>query len=375
MHDSKAPTWPERHPRLAAGLVFLICLAFVEGVARIAVGLRIMPYRLYPTNREPQYWAYVDPVVGIWRYANHEWHHEEPCVDVVYRTNSMGARDRERALHSDAERRFVILGDSMVEGYALAVESRLTNVMETRTGLEFMNFATAGGFGTIQEWLLYADRLAAYDHSDVIIFIYPGNDFRDNEPSEFGADVYRPFLRPSGDGYEVYYPVAFEDRLTDIRPPGTVIKNTIDNNVYALNGLRQAIHALKDLSHGNVPARGPARYREFTDLDLDRLLYALDRLVSAAGERRVHLVTIPAEQDFDAAQNDGYAFRLVDELTAFAAARDRVEYLDLLPAMLEDARENDRTYADYELPCDGHWGRLGHAFAADVVLKHLGLAP
>ena len=151
-------------------------------------------------------------MVGIWRYPNTTLLQQEKCLDAKLESNSEGARDRERQKPSMAPRRFVVLGDSFIEGYGINAEDRVTNLLEERTGVEFLNFATSGGFGTIQEWLLYESRVLQYDHTDVVLFILPGNDFEDNDPDEFASSVYRPFLRPKGAGYEVYYKVAWERR-------------------------------------------------------------------------------------------------------------------------------------------------------------------
>jgi lysophospholipase L1-like esterase len=361
--------WFVAHPRAAGWIVFLGCFLLVEGLARVAVAVGVMPYREYPTHRVPQFWAYIDPVVGIWRPPNHEWRHSEKCLDVVYRTNSFGARDRERTLRSVAPRRVIVLGDSLIEGYGLASESRLTDLMEASSGVEYLNFATSGGFGTIQQWLLYRERLARFDHSDVIVFILPANDFRDNNPASFSADVYRPFLRRAGDGFELYYPVPFADRYQADRTLGTIIKNAFDNNVYVANGLRQATRLLKtQFRRRDRPRVAESAYDRYTPDDLEVMLYALDQLAAAAPGRKVHLVTIPAPEDFYWAQHHGYRFRLVDELQRFARAHANTDYLDLLPALLADAAEHGRRYADYQLPCDWHWGPLGHDLAARTLL-------
>lgn len=191
-------SWFEANPRKARWLVALLCLLFVEGITRLLVGAGLLPYRTYPTSRVPQYWASIDPVVGVWRYPNATFVQKERCYDVTYRSNSAGARDPERQLRSAASRRFAVLGDSFIEGYGLAAEDRVTNLLEARTGVEFLNFATSGGFGTIQEWLLYTSRVEQYDHTDILLFILPANDFEDNDPSEFPLEFLPAFPAPAG---------------------------------------------------------------------------------------------------------------------------------------------------------------------------------
>lgn len=165
----------------------------------------------------------------------------------------------------------MVLGDSFIEGYGLDAEDRVTNLLEART--------------------------------DVLLFMLPANDFEDNDPQEFPAKSYRPFLRPQGEGYEVYYTVPWERRVRDERRLSTVIKNTIHNHLYLANVLRWATSEVK----GGVKAGTKEQRLALNGSDYDRhspadfrvMTYALDQLVRAAGERRV----------FDGDHSDGERLR------------------------------------------------------------------
>ncbi|MDH4023563.1 MAG: SGNH/GDSL hydrolase family protein [Gammaproteobacteria bacterium] len=364
MSSPRSSNWFEANPRKARWLIAILCLGFLEGMTRILVGLDLLPYREYPTSRVPRYWAYVDPVVGIWRYPNTTLLQQEYCLDAKLQSNAEGARDIDRQKHSAAARRFVVLGDSFIEGYGVNAEDRVTNLLEARTGIEFLNFATSGGFGTIQEWLLYQSRVLQYEHTDVILFILPANDFEDNDPDEFSASVYRPFLRPEGDGYEVYYTVPWERRYTDSRAMSTVIKNRFDNALYLANVLRWATRELKGGLSKQRFRTEDGDYDNHSPEDLRIMLYALDQLIRAAGERRVWLLTVPTARDFAAARR-GEEFRLDEELGAFAARYPNVSFRDLLPDFLNDAAAHDREFTNYLLECDNHWGALGNQVVAD----------
>src|SRR5262245_62400166 len=84
---------------------------------------------------------------------------------MTYRSNSYGARDVERTLTSDRPR-VLVLGDSMTEGLGVALEQRFTNLLERETGIEHLNFATSGDFGTTQYYLLYKTLASKFSHSD-----------------------------------------------------------------------------------------------------------------------------------------------------------------------------------------------------------------
>ena len=170
-------------------------MLIVELLSRGLAGMGLLNHVTYPTNERPVFWAYIDPVVGIWRYPSTTFHHKTDCIDQTYVTNSAGARDPERMQQSAATRRVVVLGDSMVEGFGVADGERMTDILEARTGIEHLNFGVAGSFGTVQEWLFYREYAGRYDHSDIFLFVLPANDFRDNNPDEFSKQIYRPYLR------------------------------------------------------------------------------------------------------------------------------------------------------------------------------------
>jgi len=364
MPSPTSRSWFASNPRKTGWLIAFVCLAFLEGAVRVLVGLGQLPYQEYPTSREPRYWAYVDPVVGMWRYPHATLHLQEKCLDVQLATNAEGARDPERQQRSASERRFVVLGDSFIEGYGLDAEHRVTNLLEARTGVEFLNFATSGGFGTIQEWLVYQSRALKYDHTDLMLFILPANDFDDNDPGNFAPDVYRPYLRPAGDGYEVYYTVPWERRFMGSRRMSTVIKNTVDNTFYLANAFRWATRELKSRVKKQRLKVYERDYDSYSPEELQIMLDALEKLVDAAGDRRIWLLTIPTDKDF-AAGLRGEQSRLPRELASFAARFPNVRYRDLLPDFLGDARVNGRDYPEYLNECDHHWGKLGNRLVAD----------
>ena len=109
--------WFDANPRKAKWLVALICLVLVELSIRALVGLDLLPYWNYQTDMTPRYWANIDPVVGRWRWPNTTFRHREKCIDAVYSTNSIGARDPERALSANGAERTVMIGDSVLEGF------------------------------------------------------------------------------------------------------------------------------------------------------------------------------------------------------------------------------------------------------------------
>ena len=279
-------------------------------------------------------------------------------------------RDPERNLKSDAPKRIAILGDSMLAAYGVARGNRLSDLLESRTGIEHLNFATSGSFGTIQEWLYYQEYVNKYDHSDVFVFILPANDFSDNDINEWSRKIYRPYLRQTDSNYEVYYPIEFDKRDMSTRSTIKIVKHTLENNVYALNALRAGIHFFKEKTTEGKPLisipKAPS-YEDFSDQDISMMKIALSKISELAEERTVYLFTIPVERDAEAAIKNGYSFRLVDEMTAFSAEKDNVEYFDLLPHFLDYAKNNEIRFRDFTLGCNKHWNNLGSEVAAQAV--------
>jgi len=140
----------------------------------------------------PTFWADLNRDFGVWHPRYVRFRHTDACWDVTYQTNSYGARDAERRVRPSAHRRYVVLGDSFIEGYAIPDGERLTDRLNVSPDEEFLNFGTAGAFGTVQELVLYRTLAASFEHSDVLLFVLPLNDFSDNDPQYFPRSRYRP---------------------------------------------------------------------------------------------------------------------------------------------------------------------------------------
>ena len=150
------------------------------------------------------FWADINPDFGVWHRPNGHFFHQGGCFNVQYTTNSYGARDVERSLHS-TQPRTVVLGDSFVEGLGVADQYRLTNILEKETGREYLNFGTGGDFGPLQYALLYKTLAAKFDHNLVLVGVLPDNDFRDMDPA-WGKTHHQGRYRPYyADDFSIVY--------------------------------------------------------------------------------------------------------------------------------------------------------------------------
>jgi hypothetical protein len=297
------------------------------------------------------------------------------CFEVENASNSWGARDRERTLHSLKKQRYLVLGDSFTEGYGVAQEKRFSELLEKRTGEEVLNFGISGNFGTIQEWQLYKHLGQKFDHSEVWLFFLPANDFDDNDPEQFPKGRYRPYLRENTSGnLELFYPVSFGAR-EEPKPMSRSrrIRRVFYNNIYLLNVIRQFGDAfesssLKDAVDKVQASASRSRYQEFSAQDMKRVLYSFEQIANLAETRPFRIFIIPREVDFLAAGNSGKPHSpLVQAFQNFAKSRENVFVVDLLPRFLDYASKNNISRDAFFLPCDGHWSELGHEVVAGIV--------
>lgn len=357
-----------RHPKKTLIVTYVIVFLLLEGLLRVLAYYGFVHYAPFPVSRT--FWRDINKDFGIWREPNDAYVHRLLCFEATYSSNSHGARDRERNFQSKNTKRVVVLGDSFVEGYGIEREHRMTDLLEEETGIEHLNFGLSEA-GSIQEWLLYKTMASKFDHTDVFVFTLPDNDFRDNNPKGKPEKIYRPFLKKAGDSYEVYYPVPFEegDRYRKSLSDSRVIYNRFSNNVYLLNIARRFIDAIGEevyLNRTKTPS-----YNNYSEEDLDILLYTYRQIVNEAEGKNVYIFTIPRPMDFKYYQRNGYNFRLVKGLKDFTNENENAYFFDLLPYFISYAEKHGLHYKDFFMTCDGHWNNLGNRVGKEAVITYV----
>ena len=200
--------------KLGAKLFFALFLTFVLFEVLLAImcsrGILNIPVPSYRfSNVSSRFWADMNPAFGVWHESNSSYYHVTTSYKASYHANSFGARDRERVLDAGpGKKRVVVLGDSFAEGYGVETGKRFSDVLETVTGLEHLNFGTAGSFGPTQYYLLYKTMAKKFSHDAVMVCILPFNDFLDDD-YEYGkvahSSRYRPFFTGRNPDYELIY--------------------------------------------------------------------------------------------------------------------------------------------------------------------------
>ncbi len=317
----------------------------------------------------------------FWRTEHHDWgawhkpssaaHHTHHCFSVSYRSNSYGARDKERSIKA-AAKRGLLLGDSFMEGYAVDEEKRLSNLLERRLGFEILNFGMTH-FGPLQYQILYEKLARQFDHDLVIIGFLPNNDFIDNDLDfqrqrrDF-ARRYRPYYSRDGG---VFYPrsrpdpgepallVADKGRdLPERRPWSQNLRRLLW--VYGLYlELRMNMAVLQDPT--------PADYIGYLESDAFRISRATESILAiqkAAAPRPVLVVFLPDYKSWSYIEDrpESYNESVVPRLQA-VLQNHGIKTIELLKEFMKRGLKKESLY----LPCDGHWNDAGHRAAFDVI--------
>ncbi len=299
----------------------------------------------------------IDRNFGVWHYKNNTYRHKASCFDVTYTTNSYGARDKERELQSQ-QKRVVVIGDSMIEGVGVNDQKRMTNILEAETGTEHLNFGTSGHFGPVQYYLLYKHLASKFSHDAVIIGLLPDNDFQDGD--------YDYWMKYRPNRYRPYFVGKYPD-LTLIYPEKSVgifhdLFEFLSDYTYTFN----ALDFIRDKYVYKLPKKRPkaaaySGYYDFTEKQLEVVLYSLTKIRELSAGKKVFLVVIPRLTDLQRFKQEGPP-PLSDKLNAFCRSAD-ITCIDLLGYMAD----LHPAWSDYYHACDGHWSEYGN----EVVARHL----
>ena len=124
-------------------------------------------------------WRNEKSIWGAWHKKYFSEKHSSSCFDVIYKTNSYGARDYYFNIKNN-KKTWILLGDSFAEGYGLNKNELFENISEKKKDLNILNFGSGGDFGPLQYYLVYKNLAKNFDHQGVIIFYFPQNDLTDN---------------------------------------------------------------------------------------------------------------------------------------------------------------------------------------------------
>jgi len=353
---------------LSITLVIFITLILLEVGAAVLLRLDLLHGDIptyTPTQALEQFWVDRSPDFGVWHSSNSKYRHHKSCFNVLYTANSHGMRDRERTIQSD-KKRVVVLGDSLIEGYGLPEQFRLTNLLEAASGVEYLNFGTSGNFGPTQYYLLYKTLAKKFTHDEIMIGIYPRNDFSDDNYEDWkDKDRYRPFWIGKYPNYSLVYTKNF--------PLGKFhYSRFISKFLQDFTHLYSAVGHLIDRQNHRLPSHLVSAdgelysgFYKFTPEDFDRLRFSLEKIQSEVDGRKITLVLIPAPEDFIHYRKYGPS-PLQEKLTKFAKDHS-MKLINLLPEMNRYSQSWEKNF----LPCDSHLSEYGSQVAFQIIKKEL----
>jgi hypothetical protein len=326
-----------------------------------------------------QYWIMgYDPVIGVWRNP-HAWAREiKSCFDVIYTTNSYGARDREREKKAESNKeRWIVLGDSWVEGYGVPMEKTVSAFLEQKTGLEHLNFGVAGT-SPLQYLLRYQHMAKEFDHSGVIISFLPFNDFEDMN-LDIAKLIHDENNRPFFSGQYPNLQIENYNQLTKppSDPPNSLWKK-LTGHSYLLPFTENIISLWKARWSTAKGAYGNglnslfgrnSSYYSFSDQDWLRFRWVMEHFMEETRGKKLVIVSFPTPADFMALAEKGGTPPLSTKMKEYFDEHpdpNRV-FIDLLPLM-HDFRPD---FEPYFLSCDSHMSPYGHEVAAELIYQQL----
>jgi lysophospholipase L1-like esterase len=287
--------------------------------------------------------------------------------------------------------RIAVLGDSFTE--ALQVDRQQTwlqqlqarmNALPTcelRGGrqVEVLNFGV-GGYGTGQQLLTWRHQARRYRPDLVLLALYPGNDFTDNEPI---ARTDRPVFSLDAEGR-----LTVDDRFRHTpghrfrsSPAGRLLDALINHSrvLQLLNEAKNRFSGLVRAGSGPAGAAAatapppPPEASEQAWAVTAALLRTLKQDVEASGARLLVISTSSPDQLWpDGAQRPADPFRQERRLSALLSDAD-IDHLLLGPPLQRQVDAEGLVLHGFpgQQPGQGHWNEEGHRRAAALIAPWL----
>jgi hypothetical protein len=363
---------------LGASIFLIVFLVALELFSFIATKLKLFPINLEPTfyltgsrdDKSGMGWRNEREPWGAWHKPNATSSFVNNCSDIIYHSNSIGARDEEFAKIA-ATKRWLLLGDSFAEGYAVNFENTSQYLIEKQLGIEILNFGTAYDFGPLQYYLLYKELGLKFKHDGLIIYFLPSNDFTDNDFSVWEhlgqLKRYRPYYsRLDNQNYEVFYPKG--SIPTDYVDSG-LRDSAWDNLKLFAHTFLWSANAIRAFKYVVLQTPIPVPYSGYFDASREQqeaAIHWINKILEITPAKTVLLVSIPSEEDLRrirVGENLEKQF-WYSKFKELPEQRKNFRFLDLSNAA---SASIDSLF----LECDGHWSPEGNRWAAYEIGKVL----
>ena len=309
------------------------------------------------------------------------------------RINRAGFRGRDVDLSpSPGALRIAVLGDSFTEALQVDEQQTLVQQLQQRltsadhcqlrrkypAGVEVLNFGV-GAYGTGQQLLTWRHLARRYRPDLVLLLVYPGNDFTDNEPVArsdrpvFVLDAQNNLVLDQGFRQSAAY-------RWRISLPGRVLDGLV-NHSRLLQLLNEAKNRWASRSQPDTQQSQPARAQvPRTPVASDLAWRITDRLIGAlasevrADQARLAVVSTSAPEQVwpTASERPSQPFAQEQRLRALLAQR-QIPYLPLGPYLQRRADQDGLLLHGFtgQAPGQGHWNANGHRLAAELIAPWL----
>ena len=380
----------------------LVLLGIALGAFIAEIALRIGGYSY------PQFYA-PDPVLGYSLRPNVEgWYREEGGSYVVI--NSDGLRDREHEKTKPANTfRIAVVGDSYAEALQVPMEDAFWIILEKKLNecrifgdkrVEVINFGVSG-YGTAQELLMLRERVWQYSPDMVVLAVTTNNDVTDNVRILKASNDIPYFVLQDGkltldDSFKNTR--AFRTRQSSLSRLG----RWIHDHSRLIQGIRAANrkfkywrtasrpHSIPDTQQNAAPMDEPGIenviYRQPNDKVWDNAWQVTEALilqmrdeVNAKGAQFVVVTLSNGIQVYpDSKIREAFMKRLgvsdlfyPDNRIQQLCNRERIPAIILAPRLQEYADRNNVFLHGFDDKGNGHWNRLGHQVAGELIANKM----
>jgi hypothetical protein len=392
-------------------LSLIVSLFFTEIILR-----QIFPLESErPTHRLD--YRIPHPVFGWALKPGAEFINQTSEASIRVRYNSKGWRDIEHNIHNPSGKiRILLLGDSFMEAYSVNLEDtffrQLKKLAEAEDiDIEIINLGV-GGYGTLQEYLVFHEVGKLYKPDIVLLAFYLANDIRNNSfdlESLINSDSIkvksRPFLDSSDEKNWKITPIDYDGAFSRYRKAiekRSYFLQRLQRKSALVSALLKLYDRVKVFFVNNDPDSVPPHNKNISESNKYLALYGenycdeppeytnawettkriLSRLNDEITEMdsSLFVFSVPAMHNVDAEAMEfvkKYApdstKLCLEETPSYERLKSileelHIKYLDLLPAFRNVTWNNKMNlFRD----CDRHWNEAGHRLAAKLVLSAL----
>ncbi len=319
---------------------------------------------------------------GTWHIPNSEIRHKGDCYDVNMKFNSIGARGY--LPKAEDSTTTIFLGDSFIEGFALAENETIPAQYSIFKKVPTLNLGGGGSFGSTQMAMVYDSLGSRFKHKSVIVCLYLENDFIDDDINQYYPSRYRPYLIKDVDNksFKVIYKESLKNSFAK---SGSYTKGqTIETiSKYSISDYFN----LKDKSTLIKLATLTYTSRLFTEIfyrvknknllplelkysqhNIEILKYNLSKIAVRAAKSgaEMYVLNIPSKYlMYSLKQNIEYKTK-IDSVINTSISGKNVHYLDFTQHLINNKTKASEIYFD----CDSHFNQKGAYSLSEYLIYH-----